>query len=105
LSRLVQAGPRTDLAIGWLVELELAEDEPQLAGQGARRRAQGEVRLLGVESTLLAPRSDERAGLTTSRHAVAAPATGPHVGARTGPPSERLGSIARYRAHRARSST
>jgi hypothetical protein len=55
LSRLTQGAPCTDLEIGWLVELELAEDEPLLAGH---HLADGlrDMRLLGLQPTLLAPR-------------------------------------------------
>jgi hypothetical protein len=55
LSRLTQGGPSADLEIGWLVELELAEGEPLLAG---RRLADAlrDMRLLGLQPTLLAPR-------------------------------------------------
>ena len=54
LSRLTQGAPGADLEIGWLVELELAEDEPPLAG---RRLADAlrDMRLLGLQPTLLAP--------------------------------------------------
>jgi hypothetical protein len=55
LSRLTQGGPGADLEIGWLVELELAEGEPLLAG---RRLADAlrDMRLLGLQPTLLAAR-------------------------------------------------
>jgi hypothetical protein len=54
LSRLTQGGPDADLEIGWLVELELAEGEPLLAGDrlGVALR---DMRLLGLLPTLLAP--------------------------------------------------
>jgi hypothetical protein len=55
LSRLTQGGPSGDLAIGWLVELELDEDEPLLAGQWLGN-ALRDMRLLGLQPTLLAPR-------------------------------------------------
>jgi hypothetical protein len=54
LSRLTQGGPSTDLEIGWLVELELAEDEPLLAGHRLAD-ALRDMRLLGLQPTLLAP--------------------------------------------------
>ena len=54
LSRLTQDAPQLDLAIGWLVELELPEGEPLLTG---RRLADAlrDMRLLGLQPTLLAP--------------------------------------------------
>jgi hypothetical protein len=55
LSRLTQGGPSTDLEIGWLIELELADEEPLLAGQRLAD-ALRDMRLLGLEPTLLAPR-------------------------------------------------
>jgi len=55
LSRLTQGAPSTDLEIGWLVELELAEDEPLLAGHRLAD-ALRDMRLLGLQPTLLAPR-------------------------------------------------
>jgi hypothetical protein len=55
LSRLTQEGPGADLEIGWLVELELAEDEPLLAGHRLAD-ALRDMRLLGLQATLLAPR-------------------------------------------------
>jgi hypothetical protein len=55
LSRLTQGAPDLDLEIGWLVELELPEGEPLLTG---RRLADAlrDMRLLGLQPTLLAPR-------------------------------------------------
>ncbi len=55
LSRLTQAGPNAELEIGWLVELELDEDEPLLAEQRLGD-ALRDMWLLGLQSTLLAPR-------------------------------------------------
>jgi hypothetical protein len=55
LSRLTQGAPGTDLEIGWLVELELAEDEPLLAGHRLAD-ALRDMRLLGLQPTLLTPR-------------------------------------------------
>jgi hypothetical protein len=54
LSRLTQRGPSADLEIGWLVELELAEGEPLLAGH-VLADALRDMRLLGLQPTLLAP--------------------------------------------------
>jgi hypothetical protein len=63
LSRLTQSGPRADLSIGWLVELELAEGHPLLGG---RRLADSlrDMRLLGLQPTLLAPREVSTNGST-----------------------------------------
>lgn len=54
LSRLTQGGPSADLDIGWLVELELAEGEP-LLGDGRFANSLRDMRLLGLEPTVLAP--------------------------------------------------
>lgn len=59
LSRLTQGGPSADLEVGWLIELELADEEPLLAGQRLAD-ALRDMRLLGLEPTVLAPR-DARA--------------------------------------------
>jgi hypothetical protein len=55
LSRLTQSSPDDELDAGWLVELELADGEPLLAG---RRLADAvrDMRLLGLQPTLLTPR-------------------------------------------------
>jgi hypothetical protein len=53
LSRLTQGLPS---AIGWLVELELGEEEPLLAGNRLAD-ALRDMRLLGLQPTLLAPTS------------------------------------------------
>jgi hypothetical protein len=55
LSRLTQGGPSTDLNIGWLVELELADGEPLLGGQLLADSLR-DMRLLGLQPTLLARR-------------------------------------------------
>jgi hypothetical protein len=55
LSRLTQGAPGADLEIGWLVELELTEDEPLLAGHRLAD-ALRDMRMLGLQPTLLAPR-------------------------------------------------
>ena len=54
LSRLTQGAPDLDLENGWLIELDLPEDEPLLTG---RRLAEAirDMRLLGLQPTLLAP--------------------------------------------------
>jgi hypothetical protein len=54
LSRLTQGGPDAHLDIGWLIELELDPAEPLLAGNRLAR-ALRDMRLLGLEPTLLAP--------------------------------------------------
>jgi hypothetical protein len=54
LSRLTQGGPSAELDIGWLVELEVGEDEPLLAGHRLAD-ALTDMRLLGLQPTLLAP--------------------------------------------------
>jgi hypothetical protein len=54
LSRLTQGGPSADLDIGWLVELELAEGEP-LLGDELLADSLRDMRLLGLEPTVLAP--------------------------------------------------
>jgi hypothetical protein len=53
LSRLTQGGPSTDLNIGWLVELELADGEPLLGGQLLADSLR-DMRLLGLQPTVLA---------------------------------------------------
>jgi hypothetical protein len=55
LSRLTQGRPGADSDVGWLVELELAEGEPLLAGHRLAD-ALRDMRLLGLQPTLLAPR-------------------------------------------------
>ena len=66
LSRLVQGGPSAELEIGWLVELELAEGEPLLAGHRLAD-ALRDMRLLGLQPTLLAPRDAWKNGRAASR--------------------------------------
>src|SRR5215212_1226570 len=53
LSRLTQGAPDLDLEIGWLIELDLPTDEPLLSGRLAD--ALRDMRLLGLQPTLLAP--------------------------------------------------
>jgi hypothetical protein len=55
LSRLTEGRPGADLEPGWLVELDLAEEEPLLAGDRLAD-ALRDMRLLGLQPTLLAPR-------------------------------------------------
>jgi hypothetical protein len=54
LSRLTQGGPKADLDIGWLVELEVAESE-RLLGEERLADAIRDMRLLGLEPKLLVP--------------------------------------------------
>jgi hypothetical protein len=54
LSRLTQDAPGLELEVGWLVELELPEGEPLLAGRRLGD-ALRDMRLLGLQPTLLAP--------------------------------------------------
>jgi hypothetical protein len=55
LSRLTQSRPDAKLDVGWLVELELDEGEPLFAGHRLAD-ALRDMRLLGLQPTLLAPR-------------------------------------------------
>jgi hypothetical protein len=54
LSRLTQELPSIDVGIGWLLELELPEDEPLLDGDRLAAVLR-DMRLLGLQPTLLAP--------------------------------------------------
>jgi hypothetical protein len=54
LSRLTQGHPDSRLDIGWLIELELDPSEPLLAGDRLRE-ALRDMRLLGLDATLLSP--------------------------------------------------
>jgi hypothetical protein len=54
LARLIQGLPDAHLDIGWLIELDLAPDELLLAG-GRLAQALRDMRLLGLQPTLLAP--------------------------------------------------
>lgn len=54
LSRLTQERPSSDCYIGWLVELELPEAESLLTGDRLAD-ALRDMRLLGLQPTLLAP--------------------------------------------------
>jgi hypothetical protein len=54
LSRLTQGAPQRDLEIGWLVELDIPEGEPLLTGHRLAD-ALRDMRLLGLQPTLLAP--------------------------------------------------
>jgi hypothetical protein len=54
LSRLTQGFPSADVDIGWLLELELPEEEPLLR-RDRLDEALTDMRLLGLQPTLLAP--------------------------------------------------
>jgi hypothetical protein len=54
LSRLTQGLPSSDVDIGWLLELDLPEEDPLLE-QNRLAEALGDMRLLGLQPTLLAP--------------------------------------------------
>ena len=54
LSRLTQELPTSEVGIGWLIELELPEDEP-LLGWDRLASVLRDLRLLGLQPTLLAP--------------------------------------------------
>jgi hypothetical protein len=54
LSRLTQGAPQLDLEIGWLVELDIPEGEPLLTGHRLADVLR-DMRLLGLQPTLLAP--------------------------------------------------
>lgn len=54
LSRLTQGVPSAHVDIGWLIELQLPEEEPLLT-RDRLAQALGDMRLLGLEPTLLTP--------------------------------------------------
>jgi hypothetical protein len=54
LSRLTQGLPNVDIDIGWLVELELPDGQPLLTGDRLAATLR-DMRLLGLQPTLLAP--------------------------------------------------
>jgi hypothetical protein len=54
LSRLTQGVPNAHVDIGWLIELQLSEEEPLLT-RDRLAQALGDMRLLGLEPTLLTP--------------------------------------------------
>jgi hypothetical protein len=65
LSRLAQGLPT---AIGWLVELELAEEDPLLVGDRLAD-ALRDMQLLGLQPTLLVPSSQDPPPPASSRFA------------------------------------
>jgi hypothetical protein len=84
LSRLTQATPSSDLGVGWLVELELAEGERLLCGDRLAD-ALRDMRLLGLQPTLLAPREVNDLALVS----VATPAVDVGAGAGNRPTNGR----------------
>ena len=54
LSRLTQGLPSSEIEIGWLLELELPEDEPLLV-RDRLVEALRDMSLIGLQPTLLAP--------------------------------------------------
>ena len=62
LSRLTQGGPSSDLNIGWLIELELADGEPLLGGRLLADSLR-DMRLLGLQPTLLTLRDGSTNGV------------------------------------------
>ena len=54
LSRLTQGRPSIELDTGWLVELELAESEPLLAGDRLVEAIR-DMRLIGLQPSLMTP--------------------------------------------------
>jgi hypothetical protein len=54
LSRLTQGLPSSDVDIGWLLELELPEEDPLLE-RNRLAESLRDMRLLGLQPTLLAP--------------------------------------------------
>jgi hypothetical protein len=72
LSRLTQ-GQDTGLDVGWLIELDLDDGVPLLSGDRLAN-ALRDMRLLGLEPTLLAPRD-----AWTYRHGDRPPTRGQHV--------------------------
>jgi hypothetical protein len=61
LSRLTQELPSSEVRIGWLLELELPADDPVLA-RDRLAEALRDMRLLGLQATLLAPVEANGAG-------------------------------------------
>ena len=64
LSRLTQSGPRTEISIGWLVEIEMAERDRPLSGRWLTD-ALRDMRLLGLQPTVLAPREASQPSSTS----------------------------------------
>jgi hypothetical protein len=68
MSRLAQGAPTSGCYIGWLIELELPEEAPLLV-EDRLFDALGEMRLLGLQPTLLAPTSPDGQAAPSSRPA------------------------------------
>jgi hypothetical protein len=71
LSRLTQGLPSVDIDIGWLVELELPEGQPLLTGDRLAATLM-DMRLLGLQPTLLAPIDLSDSSFRRGDHALAA---------------------------------
>jgi hypothetical protein len=67
LSRLAQGRPRSECYVGWLVELELPQEDPLLAGDRLVHTLR-DMRLLGLQPTLLAPTPRDGDPLVGSSH-------------------------------------
>jgi hypothetical protein len=61
LSRLTQELPSSEVSIGWLLELELPDEDPVLTDDRLAE-ALRDMRLLGLQATLLAPVEANGAG-------------------------------------------
>jgi hypothetical protein len=72
LSRLTQDLPNVEIGIGWLLELELPDDDPLLT---ERRLAEvlTDMRLLGLQPTLLTPQALPGNGRTPVERYTTAP--------------------------------
>jgi hypothetical protein len=66
-SRLGHGRPRSECYVGWLVELELPEEDPLLAGDRLADTLR-DMRLLGLQPTLLAPTARDATPLIGSTH-------------------------------------
>jgi hypothetical protein len=71
LLRLTQERPDASLVIGWLLELELPEDEPLLA-RDRLADALRDMRLLGLQPTIFAPLNLSGGSHSGNGHAAAA---------------------------------
>ena len=70
LSRLTQALTHADSCVGWLVELDLTDGEPLLGGR-LLADALRDMRLLGLQPTLLAPDGEQLAAGRSNNGAAA----------------------------------
>jgi hypothetical protein len=69
LSRLTQGLPSVDLDNGWLIELELVEGEPRVL-EDLLADALRDMRLLGLQPTLLVPTPRSAAASSSSSNGV-----------------------------------